>query len=169
MYERILELFVAAGTPIAALVAALIAHRFGAIQADIARRQVSIADDAGLTARNKLRMDMYQERMQVYKAVRNLFGQFGVNGKISHDDEVQYLEGIASARWVFGKEVDTFLSTKLWGAIAAYIAAHNSYDEHANTNARADAARNKADRRAELLSMKEEVDTLFARFMEFEQ
>ncbi len=168
MDDRTIDLFIAAGTPLAALIAAFIAYRFGAIQAEIARRQVSIADDAGLTARNKLRMDMYQERMQVYKAVRNLFGQFGVNGRISRDDEIQYLEGIASARWVFGKEVDTFLSTKLWGAIAQYIAAHNSYDELANTNARADAARNKADRRAELLSMQEEVDTLFARFMEFE-
>lgn len=169
MNDRTIDLFIAAGTPLAALIAAFIAYRFGAIQAEIARRQVSIADDAGLTARNKLRMDMYEERMQVYKAVRNLFGQFGVNGKISRDDEMQYLEGIASARWVFGKEVDTFLRTKLWGAIAEYIAAHNSYDEHANTSARADAARNKADRRAELLSMQEEVDTLFARFMEFEQ
>ena len=92
-----------------------------------------------------------------------------MNGQITHDDEIQYLKGIVSARWVFGKEMDTFLNTKLWGAIAAYTAAQNSYDEHANTDARASAARTKSDRRKDLLGMKDEADALFARFMEFEQ
>lgn len=168
-YEAVLEFMRAFGTPMAALIAAGIAYRFGNIQAGIARRQVSIADNAALTARNKLRVDMYEERLSVHQAVRHLFGQLSVNGHITHDDEIQYLKGIVSARWVFGKEMDTFLNTTLWGAIAAYTAAQNSYDEHANTDARAIAARTKSDRRKDLLGMTDEADALFARFMEFEQ
>lgn len=108
MYDIILELVRAFGTPFAACVGALVAYRFGTIQADIARRQARTASDAALTARNKLRMDMYKERLAVYNTVMKMFGELGVMGRLTSDDEVNYLGGIGSSRWVFGKDMQDF-------------------------------------------------------------
>ena len=168
MYELILEFARAFGTPFAACVGAFVAHRFGTIQADIARQQAQTASGVALTSRNKLRMDMYAERLAIYKAVRSVFGELGVMGRLTPEDERNYLVGIESSRWVFGKEMHEFLEVKVWRAIIDYVAAQNEYNYNSNTDLRAQLATAKAERRKELLTLRDEVDHRFAEFMEFE-
>ena len=169
MYESFLELVRTFGTPLAACVAAFVAYRFGNIQARISRRQVRIASDAALTARNKLRMDMYQERLAIQTSIMKMFGELGVMGHLTPEDEHKYLTGISSSRWVFGKDMQEFLETKVWHAMADYVAAQNSYNENSNTEHRKQLAVAKASRRKELLALREEADHRFAEFMEFER
>lgn len=176
MYNEILEFARAFGTPIAACVGAYVAYRFGSIQAEIAKTQVGIASrqaetsrDAALTARNKLRMDMYEERLRIYNAVMAMFGDLGVLGHMNSESERKYLQGIVSARWVFGKEMKEFLEGRVWAAMTEYVAAQNNYNDNAETSYRAELAAAKAERRKELLALREEVDQRFAKFMEFER
>ena len=169
MYDTILEFVRAFGTPFAAGVGAFVAYRFGNIQADIARRQAQTASDAALTARNKLRMDMYEERLTIYNTVMTMFGQLGVMGRLTNEDELNYLKGIGSSRWVFGEHMHDFLGVKVWHAMVNYVAAQNNYNEYSNTEHRAQLAVAKAERRKELLALREESDHRFAEFMEFER
>ncbi|KRC14816.1 hypothetical protein [Acidovorax sp. Root217] len=169
MYDNILEFMRAFGTPLAACVGAYVAFRFGNIQADIARRQADTARDAALTARNKLRMDMYQERLKVYNSVIAMFADFGISGSLAKELEDNYWAGIVSSRWVFGKDMQEFLEGDLWHKMVDYVAAQNSYDEHAPQELRAQLGKAKGERRKELMAMKPEVDQRFAKFMEFER
>lgn len=176
MYNEILEFARAFGTPIAAGVGAYVAYRFGSIQASIARTQVEIATrqadtsrDAALTARNKLRMDMYQERLKIYNAVIAMFADFGMSGRLTNELENNYWAGIGSSRWVFGKDMQEFLEGDLWHKMADYVAAHSSYDEHAPPEIRTQLGKAKGERRKELMAMKPVVDQRFAEFMEFER
>ena len=169
MYPEFLEFMRAVGTPIAALIGAFVAFRFGNIQAGIANRQAETARDAALTARNKLRMDMYQERLKIYNAVIAMFADFGMSGKMTSELENNYWVGIGSSRWVFGKDMQEFLEGELWHKMVDYVAAQNSYDEHAPQEFRAQLGKAKGERRTELMAMKPEVDQRFAKFMEFER
>lgn len=55
--------------PLAAPLAAFyVANKFGHIQADIGRRQAETAALAMKTARNKLRLDLFEKRFAIYEA-----------------------------------------------------------------------------------------------------
>ena len=69
------------------------------------------------TAQNKLKLDLFDKRMLVYQAVRDTLGYIGSKGKISSEQQIAYLTGIQTAKWLFGPEVDTYLSETLWHKI----------------------------------------------------
>lgn len=69
------------------------------------------------TAQNKLKLDLFDKRMLVYQAVRDTLGHIGSKGKISNEQQVAYLTGIQAAKWLFGRELDTYLSETLWHKI----------------------------------------------------
>lgn len=66
------------------------------------------------TAQNKLKLDLFDKRMHVYQAVRDVLGYIGSHGQIGNEQQVEYLSGIQTAKWLFGPEVDIYLSETLW-------------------------------------------------------
>lgn len=92
----------ALGVPMIALIAAWIAFRQWQI------------------ARNKLKLDLYDKRMAVYEVVRKTLGKATSHGKLTQDDEVEYLSGIGSAKWLFGPEVSEYLKETLWHRIVDF-------------------------------------------------
>jgi len=71
-------------------------------------------------ARNKLKLDLYDKRMAVYDAVRKTLGIATSRGRLSQHDEVEYLSGIATTKWLFGREVATYLEETLWHKIVDF-------------------------------------------------
>nr|WP_180166513.1 hypothetical protein [Stenotrophomonas sp. SbOxS2]NYT99357.1 hypothetical protein [Stenotrophomonas sp. SbOxS2] len=69
------------------------------------------------TAQNKLKLDLFDKRMHVYQAVRDALGYIGSHGAIGSEQQIAYLSGIQAAKWLFGPEVDMYLSETLWHKI----------------------------------------------------
>ena len=168
-YQALLEFFRAFGTPIAAAIGAWVAYRFGTIQAQIASQQAKTARDAAITARNKLRMDMYDIRLEIYSTVMALLSQLAITGKLTQADENAFLGGLKGVRWVFGSDLDEFLTRNLWHAVVDFMAAQNSFNESEEQSLRAQMAEAKHARRTELLGMREDIERRFAEYMDFER
>ena len=69
------------------------------------------------TAQNKLKLDLFDRRMLVYQAVLDTLGYVAAHGSISREQQVAYLSGIQTVKWLFGPEIDTYLRRTLWEKI----------------------------------------------------
>lgn len=70
------------------------------------------------TARRKLKLDLFEKRLEVYDAARTAIGQIIVHGKVSAEVESAYLMGIAGAKWLFDKKMVEYLNQELWMIIS---------------------------------------------------
>lgn len=68
----------------------------------IARRQ-------WVTARDKLRLDLFEKRMLIYDAFRKAESRVLSSAGLSTEHKTQYLIDVSSAKWLFGEEVVFFL------------------------------------------------------------
>lgn len=93
-----------------AYVSAVVIPIIALIGAWIAFRQSQIA-------RNKLKLDLFEKRLAVYQVVREALGGVAAKGRLTQEQEFQYLVGIRSARWLFGSEVFDYLDKTLWHEI----------------------------------------------------
>lgn len=92
-----------------------VAHKFGGIQAAIARQQASTAAMAAMTARTKLNLDLFDKRWQVYKAARELIGVVGTKNSVSQLETGMFAAGIQGSQFLFDDSVHKYLGETLWG------------------------------------------------------
>ena len=85
------------------------------------------------TAQNKLKLDLFDKRMIVYQAVRDTLGYIGSHGRINHEEQVKYLIGIQSSKWLFGPEIHKYLDETLWHKIVD-LELHNTLSARDNGN-----------------------------------
>ena len=72
------------------------------------------------TAQNKLKLDLFDKRMAVYDAVREVLGFIASHGKITPGEQLKYMSGIRSAKWLFNQDVAEYLEKTLWGKIVDF-------------------------------------------------
>lgn len=89
-------------TVLAALLTPTIAV-FGAV---IAYRQST-------TARNKLKLDLFERRDVVYRATRDVLALGALMGRIDDEDLTKFIQGSSGAQWLFGPEVTYYLDGPL--------------------------------------------------------
>ena len=65
------------------------------------------------TAQNKLKLDLFEKRMLVYQAARDMLGYVASHANSSPEEQFKYIRGIQSAKWLFGPEVFVYLN-ELW-------------------------------------------------------
>lgn len=76
-----------------------------------------IAYQQWITARDKLRLDLYERRMAVFTAAWETLGVVFTRGDLTREDESTYLQGTAGAQWLFGKEIQEYLGKEFWGQL----------------------------------------------------
>ena len=105
-----LEVLKAVAPLIAALLAAgvgaYVAHKFGAIQANIAHRQAE-------TAAKKLKLDVFDRRLASYKAIKAFISKAFHTGDFTPNERLEYLAELGTARWVFTPRVFAYLQGDL--------------------------------------------------------
>ena len=69
------------------------------------------------TARMKLKFELFDKRMVVYEAVRNIMGNLNNNDLSRTELELSYYEGISATKWLFNREMERFLSGHVFGEI----------------------------------------------------
>ncbi|MBV8247421.1 MAG: hypothetical protein JO200_03130 [Comamonas sp.] len=105
-----LEVLKAVAPLIAALLAAgvgaWVAHKFGTIQAGIARQQAE-------TAARKLKLDVFDRRLTSYKAIKAFITNAFHTGNFTPDERLNYLTELGTARWIFTPRVYAYLQGDL--------------------------------------------------------
>jgi hypothetical protein len=91
-----------AATVFAAITAAIVAMGFGISQSRNAKRQVKIAND-------KLALDLFQKRIEIFTRIRSAVGEISRSGASNSKVEYDFIEAIDGARFLFGSEVRTYL------------------------------------------------------------
>jgi hypothetical protein len=69
------------------------------------------------TARNKLKLDLFDRRVAVYDAARVLITSIMTSGEISLEQEFKYLSGTRGARWLFGDNIVEYLDKELYSKV----------------------------------------------------
>jgi hypothetical protein len=90
-------------TPVAVVIAAIIAAIFAWSQAR--------------TARNKLRMDLFDRRYFVYQATRDLLFSWSSNVSVPREDLSKFLRGITGVRWLYSAEFEAVLHNDIFRPI----------------------------------------------------
>lgn len=118
-------------------------------------------------ARNKLKLDLYDRRFKVYEAVQQTLGVITTQGKLGLGDEVMYLTGIQSAKWLFGPEVATYLDKELWHKIVDF-GLHSTMSEGPPSEERNEHVRARAETMKWLIAQHKELDRLCAPYLKLE-
>ena len=96
----------ALGAPIVALIAACIAG--------------CIAYQQWKTARNKLKLDLFEKRLQVYNAAAVIVELINNPYAPDRDHLDECTDKFVGARWLFGREIEQYLNSLKESAICAY-------------------------------------------------
>lgn len=112
----------ALSTPMIALIVAFIAYR------------------QWRTAHSKLVLDLFERRLSVYRQVRSAVGVVNTTGKVTREAEIDLLQAMESAEFLFGKDVQNYLQD-MWNRFIKLNAANhmiaNGTQEQRQSNARA--------------------------------
>lgn len=103
-------------TFISAVIAAFVAAFFGRVQAKIARQQAATAAGAALTARNKLRLDLFDRRLKIYDAVTD-FMEANLGAADWRSDASPFFREVSAARWLFDQSVVDWIQQELMEVI----------------------------------------------------
>lgn len=132
----------------------------GLVAAWIAFRQSKIA-------RNKLKLDLFDRRMAVYEVARRALGIVGSKGRLTNEEQVDYLAGTRPARWLFGPDLSKYFDEILWHKIVD-LELYNSLSEGPAGDERSKAITARAETMKWLVSQFKEMDRLCEKYLALE-
>jgi hypothetical protein len=66
------------------------------------------------TARNKLRFDLFGERIKIYRATQRFLSMTMTNGRVDHSQLQTFLSGTRDTRWIVALEVEEYLTREIY-------------------------------------------------------
>lgn len=75
---------------------------------------VYVAASQWNTARNKLRLDLFEKRYAVYEAAQRFIGSIVTSGTVKEDSILTYMIATRAAKWIVSHEVDEYLQRELY-------------------------------------------------------
>jgi hypothetical protein len=135
------------------------AWKFGKIQADIAKIQAR-------TARNKLRLDLFEKRLAVHEVIRLHIAAVieDTTGMLSHDE---FFLNKSAANWLFDASVNEWIHGELMPLVAAKQAADLKWKGTHGDNLLS-AVVELTSARTELYNQKDKLNNIFAPFLRLE-
>lgn len=118
-------------------------------------------------ARNKLKLDLFEKRMAVYDAARKALGAVAARGRLTRDEEVEYLTGVSPAKWLFGRELAKYLDETLWHRLVD-LELHNSMSQGEPSEERSHHVRARAETMKWLVAQYSELDRQCAGYLTLE-
>jgi hypothetical protein len=97
----------ACNPPWVGILAAVLTPLIAVIVAYIAYRQWR-------TAQNRQKLDLFDKRLAVHSAARNLIATVTSYGKVENKDIFHFLSGIQPARWLLDESIVKYLENDLW-------------------------------------------------------
>lgn len=145
-----------------------VAYRFGSIQAAIGRQQADTARLSMVTAKNKLKLDLFDRRYAVYQAAYEMLGDCVQSSRITQPDEMKYLQGIQPAKWLFDANTTAYLETVLWRQMVEFQQAKDALDDAERGSDRAKLSARKTECRNRLMDQRDFLFELFKPYLHFD-
>ena len=153
---------------LAAGVGAWVAHKFGRIQESIAKQQAATAAAAATTARNKLRLDLFDRRWAIYQTAK------GVIDTMAHQDDdpdsaaLKYLSNIRAARWLFDDDVNKYLRIELWDLLHEFRIVRSEIVDAHDQATKKQALQKQHELISELYKQDERINKVFEPYLKLE-
>ncbi|MDR0215913.1 MAG: hypothetical protein LBJ15_18220 [Comamonas sp.] len=164
-----LEVLKAVAPLIAALLAAgvgaWVAHKFGTIQAGIARQQAETARAAAATAKNKLKLDLFDRRLAIYEASIQTLASTILRDEKAEEADWAFRKKLEVAQWLFDKSVFDFLHKELWTALVRYREAQSEHQGAIDPQTRKDAREAWKAARQALHALEPRLNEVFAPYL----
>lgn len=116
------------------------------------------------TARDKLKLDLFDRRMAVYEAVRDAIGAAVTNAKLTQQQEFDFLMGTRSARWLFGEDVAEYINKNFWKKLTE-LNLHVAMSDSDDSSERAAHAKGRSEVLQWMTSQYKEFDELCAKYL----
>ncbi|MET4572458.1 hypothetical protein ABIA68_001292 [Stenotrophomonas rhizophila] len=120
----------------------------GTITAVIAAKQLSTARLQAKTARNKLRLDNYQRRVDLYETIDRL-ARSALGGTSGSHLDLEIGAKITEARWLFGPGVSEYISKKIHDPLIEFGAASVTHSQLLNSRPLEDQEQQELDKTVE--------------------
>lgn len=117
------------------------------------------------TAQNRLKFDLFDKRMEVYNTVREALGNITRQGSLTLEQQLRYLQGTRTARWLFGSDVFTYLDETLWHKIVD-LELYIELSKDASEPERVKHVHARSDTFKWMMSQQKYFDTLIAKYLE---
>jgi hypothetical protein len=121
------------------------------------------------TARNRLKLDLFDTRWSVYGATRDLLTEMFVGGKVSPETEAIFLRESRGAKWLFDERVDSYLRSELWAKATLLKTANSMLEPTAPPIGREEATRQKNEIMVWLAKQDDVADVLFGPYLKMEE
>lgn len=152
------------GTLIIALCAAFVTWRIQTRQVAIAQQAAQTAHQAAETARNKLKLDLFDRRWTMYASAQKLIKKVAAGHAVDADTLDAYSSATTGAKWIFNKGTQDYFE-----ALAAQVDALNLVRAERSGHASDDDSGPRAEWEAKLNSwwakQGREIDDVMAPFM----
>ena len=121
------------------------------------------------TARNKLKLDLFDIRWAAYVATRDLLTEMFTSGKTTPETEAIFLRETRGANWLFDDRLDSYLRNELWAKATLLKTANAKLEPTAPPQGRDDATHQKNEIMIWLAKQDAVVDALFGRFLKMDE
>jgi hypothetical protein len=146
-------------TVLASLTAAGVAIAFGISQSRNAKRQIDIAND-------KLALELFNKRVEVYQRIHRAVGQISRSGAVNSEVEVGLLEPIEGGRFLFAGEIKAYLEELYTHLLdLAYYNTMLKNPQSLTPSELADASQKRTDHFKAITSFYKNIDKLFGPYL----
>lgn len=118
-------------------------------------------------ARYRVKLDLFEKRLAIYRAATQLIGSIAASGKASHHATQRYLAKTREAKWLFNDPIHHYLKEDLYGAA---LRLQTLRAEHKEIASKKDRKKNVADQAAIsewIVDQCKTLDVLFDPFLRF--
>jgi len=121
------------------------------------------------TARDKLRLDLFDRRLAVHDAVLKFLGEFSASGVITPALERAYMVGVSGHQWLFGPEVHQYLEKTFWHKVTEFGCCRGLMEGLEYGEERIRLAKQQADLRKWFMDQYKVLDDLFMPYLGFHE
>jgi len=68
-------------------------------------------------AQNKLKLDLFDRRLKIYEAAKNLLGSIVTSGKANDDEVFKYMVATREAKWLLDSEIAAYLDDQIYNKV----------------------------------------------------
>lgn len=134
----------------------------------VAALGILIAYRQWATARDKLRLDLYERRLVVYQGARTVIDKIFMRSRISVEDEMEYRNSISGVQWLFGKEVQEYLEQTFWSRLENFQELQDGLDVLESPNEKNIFGQEKMKLRDWFIAQDKRLEQLFMPYLNFQ-
>jgi hypothetical protein len=118
------------------------------------------------TAHTRLKLDLFDRRLAIHGAARELIATVTSSGRINNQDTVAFLHGIQQARWLLNKRLVQYLEQDLWPRVTKLQELNDTLNDPSTD--RADNLRQQRELKDWITGQRPNLDAQFDRFLKFD-